>query len=88
LSEEVKINWVHLLPFDVKLFKAWHGKKTLKFLFLVTADIEQQIVAVVGNHRSQKPSQLHVSYFHLFCRHRVSEDGLPNVVVVLIHIPD
>ena len=61
LSEEVKIYRIHLLLFDVILFKAGHGKNTFQFCFLVITNIEQQIVAMVGNHRRQKPFQLHIS---------------------------
>ena len=88
LAEEVKVNREHLLLFDVVVFEARHGTNILQFCFLVVADIEQQIVVVVRYHRSQKPSKLLVSNFHLFRRHRVSKDALPDVVVILIHIFD
>lgn len=88
LAEEVKVNREHLLLFDVVVFKARHGKNILQFCFLVVADIEQQVIVVVRNHRSQKPSKLLVSNFHFFRRHCVSEDALPDVVIILIHVPN
>jgi hypothetical protein len=88
LTKEVKVNREHLLFGFIVFFEARQRKNMLQFCFLVVADIEQQIVVMVRYHRSQKSAKLQISNFHLFTRHCVSEDALPDIVVILIHVPD
>jgi len=83
LSEKVVKDREHLLFCLVVLFEAWHCNYFLQLLLLVVAEVEQQVIAVVCNDRSQEPVHLFVGDFHFFFGHGVPEDTLPDVVVVL-----
>lgn len=55
---------------------------------MVIAEVEQQIISMVRDNWRQEPVYLVVSYFHAFSSHRVPKDAFPDVVVVLIQVPD
>lgn len=84
LSEEIEEDRKHLL-FEVEvLLKTGQVDDVFEFLSLFVAEVRQQAVIVVADHRRQKAVELVVSDLDVAVDHGVADDAFPYIVVDLV----
>jgi hypothetical protein len=87
-AEEVVKNREHLFTGLVVLFKTGQVQDLLEFVRVIVAEMEQEVITMIGDDWSEESANLIVGNFHSFCGHRVPEYTFPDVVVVLIEVFD
>ena len=86
--EEVVEDREHFLIWVVIFFKAWQVDDFFKLIWVVVAEMEQQVISMISNNRRKKPMNLFIRDRNTLGRNRISKNALPDVVIVLIEMPD